>query len=165
MQKRRRTRSPASASQPLKLWAFLVAQLDDRVGYGLGAEPIDHRIEIASDAEFPWQFMNTLSGGDRRLIEVLEELRTDGYDALLALIALGQIVSADEGITAEDLVAQANEAGFSDEWVELGLAELSRRRLAFERGDRVRLPHIRFAVRAVNQVFSQPLYPASPHTY
>lgn len=140
----------------------LVAQLDDRVGYGLGAEPIDHRIEIASDAEFPWQFMNTLSGGDRRLIEVLEELRTDGYDALLALIALGQIVSADEGITAEDLVAQANEAGFSDEWVELGLAELSRRRLAFERGDRVRLPHIRFAVRAVNQVFSQPSIQPAP---
>jgi hypothetical protein len=140
----------------------LVAQLDDRVGYGFGAESIDRRIEIASDAEFPWQFMNTLSGGDRRLLEVLEELRTDGYDALLALIALGQIVSADEGIATEGLVAQAKEAGFSDEWAEIGLAELRRRRLAFERGDRLRLPHIRFAIRAVNQVFKQPSIQPAP---
>ena len=140
----------------------LVAQLDDRVGYGFGAEPIDRRIEIASDAEFPWQFMNTLSGGDRRLLEVLEELGTDGYDVLLALIALAQIVSADEGIAAEDLVSQAKEAGFSDEWVEIGLAELRRRRLAFERGGRLRLPHIRFAIRAVNQVFKQPSIQPAP---
>jgi hypothetical protein len=140
----------------------LVAQLDDRVGYGLGAEPIDRRIEIASDAEFPWQFMNTLSGGDRRLLEVLDELNTDGYDALLALIALGQIVSADEGIAPEDLAAQAQEAGFPDERVELGLAELRRRRLVFERGDRLRLPHIRFAIRAVNQVFGQPAIQPAP---
>ena len=128
----------------------------------MGAEPIDRRIEIASDAEFPWQFMNLLSGGDRRLLEVLDELRTDGYDALLALIALGQIVAADEGITAEDLVAQASEAGFSDEWVELGLVELRRRRLVFERGDRMRLPHIRFAIRAVNQVFGRPSIQPAP---
>jgi len=139
-----------------------VALLDDRVGYGPFFESIERRIELANEAEFPWQFMNTLSGGDRRIREVLDALRHDDYDALLALIALRQIVSADEGITLSELASHAQTLGFTEEWLDDGLDELRRNRVVFQRGGRIRLPHIRFAIRAVNDVLRQPSVRPAP---
>jgi hypothetical protein len=140
----------------------LVAQLDDRVGYGPFREQIDHRIAVAKEAEFPWQYMQTLSGGDRRLREDLHELRADGYTTLLGLIALRQIVSLDEGITPAELSSQAEDIGFDIDWLAAGLAALRERRLVFERDERFRLPHIRFAVSALKEMFKQPSVDPAP---
>jgi hypothetical protein len=140
----------------------LVARLDDRVGYGPFYEQIDRRISLAREAEFPWQFMQTLSGGDRRLREELHELQADGYTALMGLIALRQITSLDEGITPTELSSQAGGIGFDIDDVATGLAVLRQRRLIFERDERIRLPHIRFAVSALKELFNRPAVDPAP---
>lgn len=140
----------------------LVANLDDRVGFGLFREQIDARIRAARKAEFPWQLMQTLSGGDRRLREELHELQSDDHIVLLGLVALHQILSLDEGIDPLELSARASSAGLSDNFLVSGLIDLRQRRLLFERNGRIRLPHIRFAISALNEVFKRPRDGAAP---
>lgn len=140
----------------------LVTQVDDRVGYGMASERIQRRIEVASAAEFPWQFMHTLSGGERRLGEALGALRDDNFDILLGLVALQQVISTDEGSSTEELQNHAKTVGFDAEWLTSALSELERRRLVFKRDGRVRTPHIRFAVRLLVDIFKTPTADPAP---
>ena len=139
-----------------------LARLDDRIGHGPFYEPIEHRIELARQAEFPWQFMQTLSGGDRRLREEPSELQSSGHATLLGLIAIRQITSLDEGASQSELESLADSIGVGSDQCQAGLEELRHRRLLIERDGRIRLPHIRFAISALKEMFRQPTDDPAP---
>ncbi|SOJ57235.1 hypothetical protein MSIMFB_04712 [Mycobacterium simulans] len=142
--------------------AAMIVPIDDSLGWGLGKEPIERRIQVASAADVPWQFMHILSGGERRLNEVFEELRSADLDALLSIVALQQVISTDEGCSADELARGASGVGLNPDRVATGLPELERRRLVFGRDGRLRTPHIRFAIQVLIEVLRTPTVAPAP---
>jgi hypothetical protein len=135
----------------------LVSSLDDRVGPGLMQEPFERRVEVAAGADYPWQFMYVLSGGDRRIGDAIADLASeeDG-DLLLGILATGQLTSLDAGMTKDLLVEHVQSAGRDELWLAASLARLAGDRLLLERGGRFRTPHLRAANRALLELCRTP---------
>jgi hypothetical protein len=128
----------------------LVQEVDDRVGYGMTREPFPRRLDAARDAQFPWQFMYVLSGGERRISTSLANLAgAEAADLLFGILAAGQLLSLDAGVTRERLDHAADLVGQSPAWVGNALAQLANQRLVLRRGDYLRTPHMRIADRGL----------------
>lgn len=128
----------------------LVQEIDDRVGYGMTQEPFPRRLDAARDAQFPWQFMYVLSGGERRIGTALANLAdADGADLLFGMLAAGQLLSLDVGVSRDRLDHAADLAGRPRGWVDDALAQLSNQRLVLRRNATLRTPHMRIADRGL----------------
>jgi hypothetical protein len=137
----------------------LVRALDDRIGPALLDTSFDLRVQDATTADYPWQFMHVLAGGDRRIAESIANLPTADADLLVGLVAAAQLASADAGATRETLMILARALGHDGEWLDAGLAVLAGDRLLVERGGRLRLPHARSAGKALVELLRDPSAP------
>jgi hypothetical protein len=140
----------------------LVKEIDDRVGNGGGREPYTWRLKAAGkSAQFPWQFMHVLSGGERRIAAAIAGLAdANGADLLLGQLAADQLLSLDAGATRDGLGEAARLSGRDDEWVEAAMGELAGQRLVVARDDRLRTPHMRIADRALLVLCRDPASPS-----
>lgn len=137
----------------------LVREMDDRVGYGMGLEPFEWRVEAARTSDYAWQFMYVLSGGERRIGEALANLADeDEADLLFGVLAASQILSLDAGVSRDDLLRYAHLIGRDDLWLEAGLVALTSFRLVVSREVRFRTPHMRIAERGLLVLSRDPDY-------
>lgn len=141
----------------------LVSSVDDRVGPGLMQESFERRVGVASGADYPWQFMYVLSGGDRRIVDAIANLASeDDGDLLFGILAAAQLTSVDAGISTEALADHARTLGRDENWLATNLARLGGDRLLLERGGRLRTPHLRSAERGLLELCrtrSRPIWP------
>ena len=128
----------------------LIQEIDDRVGYGVAHEPFPQRLDAARDAQFPWQFMYVLSGGERRIGTALANLAdADDADLLFGIVASGQLLSLDAGVTRDRLDHAADLVGQPHDWVDKALAHLNNQRVVLRRDGYLRTPHLRIADRGL----------------
>jgi len=140
----------------------LVAEIDDRVGHGAMREPLRRRLESAKSADYPWQFMYVLSGGERRIGAALDSLAADGDSALLfGILAAAQLLSLDAGASLDYLLRHARALGRDERWLRDGLATLVEHRLVVDRQARLRTPHLRIADRGLLVLCRTPQQPQS----
>lgn len=136
----------------------LVSDLDDRVGKSAFRESLQQRVDMAGKSDYPWQFMYVLSGGERRITVALERLSEDSAApaVLFGVVACQQFLTLDAGVTADELVAEANQVGLSREQFSAGLEMLRSERLLIERQGRIRTTHLRLADRALTRLCQRP---------
>jgi len=72
-----------------------VRRVDDRVGDRPEDERLEHRLDQAEQAEFPWQFCFILGGGWRRATALASSARAAGADLVLAAAAIRQLATRD----------------------------------------------------------------------
>jgi hypothetical protein len=123
----------------------LIIQLDDDIGDHYMKIPLSRRLSEAGQADTPWQFSFILTGGWRRARNELAAVRTyDAADWVLLAIAIGQIASLDQGITAPMLARMLK--AFNQPAARLGrtLKALRTRRMVIGK-DHFRCPHLRYA--------------------
>jgi hypothetical protein len=95
-----------------------VRELDDRVGDGVTDERFEDRLGVAAREKTPWQFFFALTGGWRRTVERVNQVRARGRADLAALaLAVAQIASVDAGVTAADLAPYTVALGRDEDWM------------------------------------------------
>lgn len=140
-----------------------VRELDDWVGGGLGDQPLTDRVREAAREPTAWQFFYTLSGGWRRTMRTLNEVRSsDRSDLLACALAVAQIASVDSGVTVDDLVPYAIAVGRDRAWVERNVAVLRERRLAVEDDGVWRCAHLRTAYAVLASMLHPPRWESPP---
>ena len=127
-----------------------VAAMDDRVGQSIVQELYLDRVKLASQAKSPWEFMFTLSGGDRRVAAALSNLAevTDG-PLLLGMLAAAHTLSLDAGVDPARFRAHAADAGLDPADVDAGIDAMLAAKLVTSRDGQLRTAHLRFAEQAL----------------
>jgi hypothetical protein len=127
-----------------------VAAMDDRVGQSIVQELYLDRVKVASQAKSPWEFMFTLSGGDRRVAAALSNLTevTDG-PLLLGMLAAAHTLSLDAGVDPARFRAHAMDVGFDPDDVDAGIGAMLAAKLVTSRAGQLRTAHLRFAEQAL----------------
>lgn len=127
-----------------------VAAMDDRVGQSIVQELYLDRVKVSSQAKSPWEFMFTLSGGDRRVAAALSNLTevTDG-PLLLGMLAAAHTLSLDAGVDPARFRAHAEDAGFDPADVDAGIDAMLAAKLVTSRDGHLRTAHLRFAEQAL----------------
>ena len=125
----------------------IVHALDSHVGDGPLDEPLERRLEQAQTAaKSPWELAHILAGGWRRIHGDVSELRAaGGYDLILGLNAIVQLLRLGGSASIADVRSVAEVTGQDDAWFQTALAETVGRRLLIREGSTMRLPHLRFA--------------------
>jgi hypothetical protein len=116
-----------------KLFLPIVQALNQRhVGEGFLDIPLERLIEEAEKSKTPWQFNFVLTGGERYTNDILAISREKNRaDLLLAVIAAGQIVTLDEGISKAWLQQAVRLLGRDQSWLEESLRVLQEQRVIF----------------------------------
>jgi hypothetical protein len=128
-----------------ELMPFII-QLDDQIGDHYMKIPLSRRLLEAGQADTPWQFSFILTGGWRRARDELAAVQTHaGADWVLLAIAIGQIVSLDQGITASMLARMLKALNQRAARLGITLKVLRTRRMVIG-SDRLRCPHLRYAI-------------------
>lgn len=127
-----------------------VQAADDRVGDGIGEERLDHRLEAAEAADFPWQFCFTLGGGWRRARSMADSARAASADLVLAAAAVRQLASRDAPCAPPQLQALIG-AELHPDQVKTAVAWLVGQRLLLSETD-LRCPHQRLAGALLDQI-------------
>lgn len=125
----------------------IVQALDSRIGDGPLDEPLEDRLEQAlSTASSPWQLAFILTGGWKRIRGDIAELRNaGGYDLLVGLVGVVQLLRRGGNAAAPDVRSLAEAAGRDQAWVQVATEQAVARRLLSVEGSTIRLPHLRFA--------------------
>ena len=124
----------------------IVHRYDSHIGDKYLDTPLERRIDEAAKSKTPWQFSFVLRGGWKQAREQLHALRDfDRADLLLALVAARQLVSLDAGSEMDEIVADAQAMGRTEEWAVAGI-ELLRRQRAILPDYPLRCLHIQAAV-------------------
>jgi hypothetical protein len=93
---------------------------------------LERVIEEAAKSETPWQFNFVLTGGERYTNDIVTTLReVNRADLLLALIAAGQILTLDEGVSRTWLEQSVQLLGRNQNWLEESLRVLQEHRVIF----------------------------------
>ena len=136
-----------------------VRKLDNRVGDGLGDERFEVRVEQAATKTNAWLFFYTLTGGWRRTVRKVQDIRDrDRADLAACALAIAQVASVDSGVTIDDLVPYAEAIGRDRGWVEKSLQVLRSNLLAFEQDGIWRCPHLRTAFAIIDWMFHPPYW-------
>lgn len=127
----------------------LIQKLDASIGEGFLDVPLERRVKEAAASETPWQFNFVLTGGERRVNDILARLReTKRADLLLAVIAAGQIMTLDEGVPRAWIERAVQLLRRDQSWLEECLHILQEQRMVF--GETYyRCSHLRFSVYAL----------------
>lgn len=141
-----------------------VRELDDRIGDGIGDERFEDRLAAAAREKAPWQFFFTLTGGWRRTVDRVNQVRARERADLAALaLAVAQIASVDAGVTVLALQPYAAALGRDEAWLRRALDILQEERLAIEDEDEDvwRCAHLR-AARVLVRWALHPPVPSMP---
>ena len=102
------------------------------IGEGFLDIPLERVIEEAAKSETPWQFNFVLTGGERYASDIVSRLREiDRADLLLALVAAGQILTLDEGVSRTWLEQTVQLLGRNQNWFEESFRLLQEERIVF----------------------------------
>jgi hypothetical protein len=144
----------------------LVHQLDANVGSFPTDVFFDKRIDHAEQAATPWEFFYRLSGGWRRVRDIVIDLRTqDRADMALFVTAVSQIAGVDAGSDVARLADLAGLIGRDETWMRASLVELRRRRLVIETDGIYRCVHLMTAYSVVEWMLHPPVWGKPPlHT-
>ena len=124
----------------------IVHTYNSLIGDEYSAIPLERRIDEAAKSDTPWQFSFVLRGGWMQAREQLNTLRDfSRVDLLFVVLAARQLLSLDAGSDMEDIVADAQAMGRTENWAVTGI-ELLRRQGAMLPGRPLRCLHIRAAV-------------------
>ena len=124
----------------------IVRRYDSSIGDAYSDTPLEWRIDSAAESDTPWQFSFVLRSGWMQTREQLNTLRDfDRADLLFVLVAARQLLSLDTGSQMEDIVADAQAMGRTEEWVVSGI-KLLQRQSAILPGYPLRCLHIRAAI-------------------
>jgi hypothetical protein len=138
----------------------LVAALDDRVGSRPFDERLEWRIDAAARERTPWQFIFAVTGGWRRAQGTLDRMRDQNRaDLALLAVAVGQIASADAGVSRAWLSRSAALLGRGDDWLDQALVSLVRERLVAAEDHILRYAHLRLAWVVVTSLLHPPHWP------
>ena len=141
----------------------VLREVDDRVGYGWTQESFERRLQAAAGADYAWQFMFVLSGGERRIAETMAALvEDDSADLAFAVLAAGQLLSLDAGRTSDELAANLGPLGKDAAWLDRALDRLAAERLVVARDGRLRTPHLRIANRGAVHLIGDTNHAAGP---
>lgn len=115
------------------------------IGEGFLDIPLERVIEEAARSEIPWQFNFVLTGGERYASDIVSRLREkDRADLLLALIAAGQILTLDEGVSRTWLGQAVQLLGRNQNWLEESFRLLQEERIVFGK-HHYHCSHLRFS--------------------
>ena len=143
----------------------LVRQLDAHVGSFPTDVFFENRIDYAEQAETPWDFFYRLSGGWRRVHEIVIDVRAhDRADLALFITAVSQIAGVDAGTDITRLVDTAGAIDRGETWMRSSLAELGRRRLLAETEGVYRCVHLMTAFSIVEWMLHPPVWRMPPPT-
>ncbi len=124
----------------------VLQELDPSIGEGFLDVPLERRVKEAATCETPWQFNFVLTGGERRANDILARLReTNRADLLLAVIAAGQIITLDEGVSWAWLGRAVQLLGRNQSWLEESLRVLQEHRVVFGE-NYYHCSHLRFSL-------------------
>ncbi|GHO98871.1 hypothetical protein KSF_089190 [Reticulibacter mediterranei] len=134
----------------------IVQTLNQRhVGEGFLDIPLERLVEEAEKSKTPWQFNFVLTGGERYANNSLAALREVGRaDLLLAIIAAGQIVTLDEGVSGTWLKQAVQSLGRNQFWLEESLRALHELRVIFGK-HYYRCSHLRFSMYVLRIICNQ----------
>ncbi|WP_040441935.1 hypothetical protein [Ktedonobacter racemifer] len=127
----------------------IIQKLDPHIGEGFFDVPLERRIEEAVQCETPWQFNFVLTGGELRSRDILAKAsEMNRADLLLVTIAVGQIVTLDEGVPMSWLERAISFLGRDKQWLEQSFQLLQKQRVVFGK-TYYRCSHLRFSVYAL----------------
>ncbi|HEY4261333.1 MAG TPA: hypothetical protein VGM98_14295, partial [Schlesneria sp.] len=133
----------------------ILKQFDDRIGDRQFETSIENRLYHARRQTTPWEFFWVLRGGwntAKRELECLEQFTHDRN--LLLVIAAGQIVTCDAGVSKTWLVQQISDWSVAERELRLALDRLASLGLITPK-DELRTKHIQFAYAAVELAFDE----------
>ncbi len=130
----------------------IIQKLDPSIGEGYLDVPLERRVKEAATCDTPWQFNFVLTGGERRANDILANLREmNRADLLLAVIAAGQIVTLDEGVSWVWLVRAVQPLRRDKSWLEESLRILQEHRVVFG-ATYYHCSHLRFSLYALRNI-------------
>ena len=133
----------------------IVQLYDSRIGDSYSATPLESRIVEAAKSNTPWHFSFVLRGGWMHAREQLNALRDfDRADLLFFLIAAKQLLSLDAGSDLEEIAADAQAMGRTDNWVAAGIDVLRRHGAILDRVP-LRCLHIQAAIVVIEYSLKQ----------
>ncbi|GAA2689196.1 hypothetical protein GCM10010428_63770 [Actinosynnema pretiosum subsp. pretiosum] len=136
----------AALSEDLEALTREVRSLDPRVGDDRFDDRIERRLHVAAEQPTPWQFCFVLSGGWRRVAGQLAGLRErDSAHLALAVVAIGQISTADAGAPFDRLSRMSASFGRDADWLGRCLGVLRREQLISNDEGFYRCTHVQAA--------------------
>ena len=131
----------------------VLRQYDDRLGDRYHETSIEDRILLARRQKSPWAFFWYLRGGWQTANQELQTVKQFPVAAeVLALIAIGQVVSCDAGVTLDWLTERAKTVGITASQVKKASERLQQLKLLAQT-DEIRTKHLRYAFRILEKVF------------
>jgi hypothetical protein len=116
---------------------------------------LESRIRIAAREKKPWEFFWVLRGGWQTASREFSTLRQfPNANAVLAIIAIGQVVSCDAGVTREWLVRQAQAIGISESDVDKAIDRLDGVNVVIA-GEELRTKHLQYAFQLLEETFTR----------
>lgn len=133
----------------------IVQAFDSRIGRSYLDIPLERRLTRAADQDSPWKYTFVLRGGWGDTKDEIRILRDqDRRDILLALVALGQLTSMDQGVSESWLRDRIEIFRGDPDWFHSGLSELVKRR-QITRSEPYRTPHRKFAGYILKEVYGR----------
>ena len=133
----------------------IVKRYDSSIGDEYSSTSLEWRIDLAAKSKTPWQFSFVLRSGWRQAREQLNILRDfDRADQLFVVIAARQLLSLDAGSDMEDVIADAQVMGRTENWA-ITRIELLRRHGLILPDHPLRCLHIQAAVGVIESALSQ----------
>ena len=134
----------------------IIQKLNQRhIGEGFLDIPLERVIEEAAKSETPWQFNFVLTGGERYANNIVATLREiNRADLLLVVIAAGQILTLDEGVSRTWLEQAVQLLGRNQNWLEESLQVLQEHRAIFGK-HYYHCSHLRFSMYVLHVICSQ----------
>jgi len=131
----------------------VLQQYDDRLGDRYHETSIEDRILLARREKSPWAFFWYLRGGWQTANQELQTVKQFPFAVeVLALIAVGQVVSCDAGVTLDWLTESAKIAGITANEVKRASERLQQLKLLAQT-DELRTKHLQYAFRILEKVF------------
>lgn len=131
----------------------ILQQFDDNLGDRYHQTSIEDRIFVARRQNSAWAFFWFLRGGWQTANKELESVKQFPFAAdVLCLIAVGQVVSCDAGVSLVWLIARAKTAQISETQLEQAVERLRQLKL-LATSDEIRTKHLQYAFRILEQVF------------
>jgi hypothetical protein len=131
----------------------LVRAYDDRIGDSYFHTSFEGRVHDSGRQRTPWEFFWVLRGGWRTAArEFASLLQVPNANTVIAIAAVGQIVTCDAGVSYEWLVAEADRVGIAEEDLKRALRHLETLGLVLVAGV-IRTKHLSYAYSLIETCF------------
>ncbi|MGI8980361.1 MAG: hypothetical protein ACR2FY_14130 [Pirellulaceae bacterium] len=133
----------------------IVRKFDDRIGDRVSDIDLENRIRDAGRQKSPWEFFWILRGGWRTARREFDTFKQfPNANDVLSIIAMGQIVSCDAGVTRIWLVKQSKSIGIVESAVDKEIGRLVKLGAVLA-GDELRTKHLQYSYQLLDEVFSK----------